>query len=788
MHTSRAVVIVLILLFVAGCASTPPEGVRRYPVQITNIGAAVNSPADEFAPSITANGVRMVFTRGQASAPFARDFYESSMEGDFWRRPLSVQGAINTPMNEGSPSIAADGQALYFAAADREDGLGKSDIYRAWLVGKEWAAGENLGYPVNTDDWDSHPSIGADGNTLYFVSDRDGGYGGLDIWISSRDAQGFWKIPVNAGPVINTEDDEVSPYIASDGMTLYFASDGHPGLGGTDMFVTRKMADGWSSPVNLGEPLNSANNDEFFTLAAEGKTVYFSSRRDDGFGGYDLYQAAPNPFPPGAVIVLSGTVRERRTRDPLAGTLTVRDVETGEVLGIHKSNAYTGEYIIVLPAGAVYEITAASGTFDPVSERFDLLNRELYDEITHDFLLGADEVDGTLSASVRADVLDFSLMRSASESKGLTIEEIVGRETVPLLNYVFFADGDATIPTRYALLDAAGAKSFTMASLPDGTLERYHHMLNIIAMRMQQRPEATLTLTGTTDGREYASVAGARARAVAAYFTDVWSIAPSRIRTVSRGLPETPSSSRAEQGRAENRRVELTSTDAELLAPIETSTVQRLLKPESVRFYPSIIAEEGLSRWKFSVSDGDRIMRDSDGYATYPDTISWNWRDINGALPSGDTLRFTLFASDNKGAEVQTSTQVIPVNVLTLERKNVEKLPDRTIEKISLILFDYDRSDLGAQNREILRQAARRLTTKSTLIVRGYTDALGDENYNQRLSERRADAVRGQLDGLLSGVPTRSEGVGESRLLFDNELPEGRFYCRTVQVLIETIQ
>jgi OOP family OmpA-OmpF porin len=126
--------------------------------------------------------------------------------------------------------------------------------------------------------------------------------------------------------------------------------------------------------------------------------------------------------------------------------------------------------------------------------------------------------------------------------------------------------------------------------------------------------------------------------------------------------------------------------------------------------------------------------------------------------------------------------------VLTLERKNVEKLPDRTIEKISLILFDYDRSDLGAQNREILRQAARRLTTKSTLIVRGYTDALGDENYNQRLSERRADAVRGQLDGLLSGVPTRSEGVGESRLLFDNELPEGRFYCRTVQVLIETIQ
>ncbi|MCB2205520.1 OmpA family protein [bacterium] len=787
MKYTRTVTSVLIALVFAGCAGTAPENIRHYPVQITNIGAAVNSEEDEFAPSITANGLRMVFTRGHTSAPFERDFYESSLEGDFWRRPLIAQGDINTPLNEGSPSIAADGQALFFAAADRADGEGKSDIYRSLLIGKDWGQGENLGWPVNTDDWESHPSISANGNTLYFVSDRDGGQGGLDIWISDCDSMGFWQRPYNAGPIINTDGDEVSPYIASDGVTLYFASDGHPGLGGTDMFVTRKMLKGWTEPTNLGIPLNSELNDEFFTLAAKGNTVYFSSRRDDGFGGYDLYQAAPNPFPPGAVIVLSGTVRERSTRDPLAATLTVRDAETGTVIGTHQSNAYTGEYIIVLTAGAVYDVTAESGTFDPVSERFDLLNREVYGEITHDFLLGEEAAKGDLTASVRADVLDFSLIRNTAGTTGLTIEEIVGRETVPLLNYVFFDEDKAELPARYEKLAPAEAESFAIASLPEGTLERYYHMLNIVAKRMKQRPASSITLTGTTDGKELRSIAEARARTVASYFTDVWGIEQDRVRVDARGLPAAPSSSRSQQGRAENRRVELTSTDAELLAPIETSSVQRLLKPDRVRFYPSITAEEGLSRWEFKVTDGDQVMRDSDGYATYPDSISWNWRNLAGELPTGDTLRFTLYAKDEKGSEVTTKPQTIPVNVLTLQKKNVEKLPGRSIEKISLILFDYDRSDLGARNREILRNAADRLTTKSTMIIRGYTDALGDETYNQRLSERRAEAVRAQLDDMLGNAAMRSEGVGESKLLFDNALPEGRFYCRTVQILIETI-
>ncbi|MBN1448189.1 MAG: PD40 domain-containing protein [Bacteroidetes bacterium] len=787
-HITRLSFILLATVVFAGCSSAPPDYIRTYPVRISNIGAAVNTEEDEFAPSITANGLRMVYTRGNSSPPFVRDFWESTLEGDFWRRPSPVSGRLNSLANEGSPSISADGQVLFFAAADRSDNIGKSDIYRAELIGKEWGPGENLGYPVNTGDWESHPSISPDGSVLYFVSDRDGGFGGLDLWMTERTSDGSWMTPINLGAMINTDEDEVSPYIASDGSTLYFASEGHPGLGGTDMFVSRRLANGWSEPVNLGIPLNSEDNDEFFTLAAEGDIVYFSSEREDGFGGYDLYHAEPNPFPPGAVVVLSGTVRERRTRDPLSARLTLRDASTGEELSVHSSNAYSGEYIIVLPAGAVYEVTASSGDYDPVTERFDLLTTSVYGEITHDFLLGADAPPGALAASIRADVLDFSLLRGTSTTAGLTIEEIVTRETVPLLTYVFFDENATDIPNRYTVFDADEAKRFTLSDLPNGTLERYHHLLNIIALRMRQRPAATLRLTGTTDGRESRSVAQKRAENVASYLTDVWGIASSRVSIDARGLPESPSTSRSEQGRAENRRVELHSSDADLLAPIESTEVERMCKPETVHFYPSITAESGLARWTFAVSDGERVLRDSDGYTQYPDSIGWNWRDPRGELPQGDTLLFTLTARDESGNEVRTEPQTIPVNVLTLERKNVEQLPDRTLEKISLILFDYDRSDLGGVNRYILRSAAERLSPRSTFIVRGYTDAMGEADYNQKLSERRAASVHDLLREFLPNAAIRSEGVGESQLLFDNTLPEGRFYCRTVQILVETIK
>ncbi len=782
---------VLAALLLTACASSPPaEEIRTYPVEISNLGAAVNSALDEFAPTITANGTRLMFTRGNGSAPFNRDFWQSTLDGEFWTTASRLPDRINRETNEGSPSLSADGQILYFAATDRPDSKGKSDLYMAQLEGREWGEARNLEFPVSTDYWESQPSATADGRTVYFVSDREGGLGGLDIWVTSLDQDDKWKVPVNVGAPINTSKDEVSPFIAKDGSTLYFASDGHAGLGGTDMFVSRLLRGSWSAPTNVGRPLNSDGNDEFFSLSAEGMVVFFSSRRPGGFGGYDLYRAEPNPFPPGAVIVLSGTVRDARSRAPLEAALRVTDATTGKEFSIQQSNAYTGEYVLVLPAGAVYEVTAtAAAPYFPETARFDFLNQSVYGEVTHDFLLRKDEPLPQLEASVTADVLDFSLLHGAATSGGLTIEEQVRKETLPLLNYVFFAENSAVIPQRYASITVDEASKFSVSALPDGTLERYHHLLNIYGFRMNSEPSFRITLTGTTDGSEAPSIAKQRAEAVADYLRSVWKISPDRITVLSRGLPERPSGMRTAEGREENRRVEITSSNPALLAPLQIEDVQQLLKPPFVRFYPSITASEGLDRWRFEIRHGSTILRENEGSTTYPDSISWNWRGLDGALPAAETpMRFTLYARDKNGSEVTTQPQEIPVSLITLERKQLEQLPDRTIEKISLILFDFDRSDLSEQNQQLLDHAATRLTERSTVLIRGYTDRLGEDAYNLALSQKRSVGVREAMLRRLPGQPLRSEGVGESSLLFDNDLPEGRFYCRTVQILVETIK
>ena len=780
----------VVVALLAGCSSaTVDESIRTYPVQISNLGAAVNSSLDEFSPSVTANGRRLIFTRGHTRPPFNRDFWESSLDGEFWTTATRLPDRVNSETNEGSPSFSADGQTLYFAATDRPDSHGKSDIYIARLVGREWAEVENPGFPVNTRHWESHPSTSADGRTLYFVSDRPGGQGGLDIWVTWLDHEDKWRVPVNLGPPINTSGDEVTPFIAQDGKTLYFASDGHPGLGGTDMFVSRLVGDRWSKPTNVGRPLNSPDNDEFFSLAAEGSVVYFSSRREGGFGGYDIYRAEPNPFPPGAVIVLSGTVRDARTRTPLAAQLRVLDAMTGDSISLQHSNAYSGEYIIILPAGAVYNITATSPPYLPETELFDFLTQSVYGEQTHDFLLRKEEQLAALEVSITTDVLDFSLLRSAASHAGLSIEEQVRRETMPLLNYVFFGENDAELPERYVRLSAEQSSDYDVRSISEETLSRYYHLLNIIGMRLRDDASITVTLTGTTDGSEAPEIARMRAEHVASYLNTVWGVAHDRMRILSRALPEAQSSSRSPEGREENRRVEITSTDPSLLAPLHIEDVQHVLKPSSVRFYPSIVAEAGVDVWRFEVRQGARVLRESDGFATWPDSIPWNWRDTEGKLPDPDVpLTFSLSARDTRGQEARSEEREIPIHMVTLERKQIEQLPDRTIERISLILFDFDRADIGTRNEQMLLATAPRLTEKSTILVRGYTDAIGNEEYNRALSQRRAAAVKEKLQTLVPGRSIRSEGLGESVLLFDNTYPEGRFYCRTVQILVETIK
>ncbi|MFC2125979.1 hypothetical protein ACFLU5_14340, partial [Bacteroidota bacterium] len=215
------------------------------PVKLPEV---INSGPLQYFPVLTVDEQQLFFTRrsGQ-SISYDEDIYRSvKNEEGYWTIPESISPNINTPHNEGTCSISADGRVLIFTSCDNRRGFGSCDLFISEKTGKEWSIPKNLGPVINSPNWDSQPALSADGNTLYFVSDRPGGVGMRDIWISHKSPEGAWEKPVNLGNMINTMQDEVSPFIHSNGQTLYFSSVGYPGFGGYDLFKVEKLHGEWS--------------------------------------------------------------------------------------------------------------------------------------------------------------------------------------------------------------------------------------------------------------------------------------------------------------------------------------------------------------------------------------------------------------------------------------------------------------------------------------------------------------------------------------------------------------
>ena len=270
------------------------------PVPFTpvNLGPAVNSPDDEYLPTLTADGSMLIFTRYNR-AYMAEDFFCSrrkpvpqGVDTVIWSKAVRMAEPLNSNDNEGAGCISQDGRILYFTACQRPDGAGRCDLYISYRRGGGWSTPQNLGPAVNTSGYETQPCLSIDGRTLYFVSDRAGGQGGLDIWRSTL-VDGRWSKPVNLGPEINTSADEKSPFISFDDQTLYFSSAGHIGMGGLDLFFCRRTGDTtWSTPQNLGYPINTSGDESSLIVSPDGRTAYFSSDKFGGRGGLDLYSFA----------------------------------------------------------------------------------------------------------------------------------------------------------------------------------------------------------------------------------------------------------------------------------------------------------------------------------------------------------------------------------------------------------------------------------------------------------------------------------------------------------------
>jgi outer membrane protein OmpA-like peptidoglycan-associated protein len=346
-----------------------------------NLGPDINSEYDEYWPSLSADEYILVFTvllPARTEDPrFANymqeDFYYSIRENGQWTKAKNAGYPLNTMNNEGAQSLTGDGKVMYFTACMREDGQGLCDIYVSEDIGNAWSEPVNIGPVINTKYSEKQPSVSSDGRTLYFISDRPGGYGKYDIWCSHKSDDGYWQDPFNLGEKINSPEIDQSPFIHPDNKTLYFSSDGWPGMGGYDLFVSRFQETGlWSEPVNLGYPINTQYHEEGLIVNAAGDKAYYSSTRLEGKGRdifeFELYEKV-RPVP---VSYMKGTVYDAVSMQKLEAVFELIDLEKGTIIMKSSSRPGTGQFLVCIPADADYALNISRKGYLFYSDNFTI--------------------------------------------------------------------------------------------------------------------------------------------------------------------------------------------------------------------------------------------------------------------------------------------------------------------------------------------------------------------------------------------------------------------------------
>jgi flagellar motor protein MotB/tetratricopeptide (TPR) repeat protein len=375
------------------------------PFSPKNLGPNINSKHEEYLPSLTADLSTLIFTVRQPDDSLSpvlaqkmhEDFYNSKKENGNWSPRKNLGPPVNTAGNEGGQSISADGQILIFTGCEEmpgqyaggRKGLGSCDLFVSFRKGNGWSQAQNLGKTINSPAWDTQPSLSADGSTLYFVSKRAGGKGGSDLYCSTLTPNGEWATPVNLSDSINTPYDELSPFIHPDNQTLYFASNGHPGMGGMDLFVTRRKSDGtWSKPVNLGYPINTPEEETSLAVSALGTEAFYAANRKEGYGSLDIYSFTLYPdVRPVPTSYVKGHVKDAETGKPLASELTLIDLSSGKKIAETSSNPSDGEFLVCLPSGKSYAFNVSLPGYLFYSGHFDLPSGETLDAYQQDVML-----------------------------------------------------------------------------------------------------------------------------------------------------------------------------------------------------------------------------------------------------------------------------------------------------------------------------------------------------------------------------------------------------------------
>ena len=417
----------------------------KHPVNFNpkNLGSTVNSQYDEYYPCITADEKTLLFTRlipsKNSPEKMQEDFFLSSRLNDttyinsFSEAEPVV--AINSTLNEGAPCLSADGQTMIFTACELDDshyfgprrtGLGRCDLFVSLKTPTGWTREQPLDN-VNSYSWESQPSFSADGSTLYFVRIKTTktGSSDSDIYMSQINEYGDWSNPVPIPGKVNTPWNEESVCIHPDGQTLYFSSEGHPGMGGLDIFVSRKGSDGnWGTPINLGYPINTAGDENSIQVTAQGQIALMASTRENGYGGLDLYSfELPKFAQPTFTSYIEGIVFEAGTKKPLNSHLELIDLSTGQVVaGAYAEAKQNGHFLMALPMGKDYALNATSEGYLFSSSNFSLQNHDNRKPYRLDIPLEKIQKD----ASVVLENIFFATNKSTLEkASGVELQKLV---------------------------------------------------------------------------------------------------------------------------------------------------------------------------------------------------------------------------------------------------------------------------------------------------------------------------------------------------------------------------
>lgn len=593
------------------------KNIMKYPLKIRRtLIKDLNTEFPEYAPVIAPDLSYIIFTSRRSETVggkkddkglYFEDIYIADLDPRTFKasnvRPLP--GNVNTPDHEASVSVSWDGKYLFIYKSDKGDG----NIYMStWTDGK-WSAPEKLGPEINSKHYENHACLSPDGQTLYFVSNRPGGYGDKDIWISRRLGHNKWSKPVNAGPNINTEYDEDAPFLLSDGKTLYFSSQGHETMGGYDIFYSTfdEKTGQWSKPANVGYPINTTGDDVFFVPTKDGKLAFYATNQPDGKGSWDIYviellEEMKN------LAMLRGKIMDTIYNKPIVASLRAYDAQTGELIAQSTSDRETGEYAMNLPVGKKYKLELTTDFGLQVQDEF-----EIPADVYNDLNFQRPYYFGNVIVKARTDTLIDKI----------NVGERIGDRFV--LRNIYFDYDKATLR-------------------PESKDE-----LDRLVTLLKTLPALKIEISGHTDNRgseEYnLKLSFDRARSVVDYLIAA-GIESQRLTYKGYGFSQPIASNETEEGRQLNRRVEFKVVG--LLPGQESTLVQNASNPDVLTNYKP----------KWHIIGGSFVfLKNAEKYRDEMRAQGFKNAEIIG-LSSTGTFRVSLASYENKEDAIQEMSRL----------------------------------------------------------------------------------------------------------------------------------